>query len=76
MAISQDRGDVSLLDVEIMKTFAGYGLTPRELDHSFMPRILCVSINWRITILNFPKHHDGEFHIIRSGIPGWKFSLL
>lgn len=72
---SRDRGDVSLLDVETMKTLASYGLTPRDIDPSLVPRILCASINRRTTILNFPKHHDGEFHLIRSVFPGWRISL-
>ena len=70
-ASPRDRRDVSLLDMETMKTLASYPVAPDSLGISLTPRILCISIDRRVTILNFPEY-GLKPHVIRSVTPKWE----
>lgn len=71
---SRDHKDVVLLDMETMKSVASYQVGTGEHDASFVPRLLCASIDQHIAVLCV-RHLDGfalRLYTIGRAHPRWE----
>jgi WD40 repeat protein len=78
-ALSRDHEDanLSLLDMETMKTLANYRIGTGGMDPSFTLPIVCASIDHGIVVLCFPEF-DGfvlGLQAIGSDLPKWEQSM-
>ena len=76
-ASSRVHGSADLLNMETMMTRLGYSVMPSNPDPSFIPRILCASLDRNNVILNFTMSGEPtpRYQVICSVFPEWETYL-